>query len=191
MSNQANTQRGKIVLASNSALLGKEGLLVKIVSNAGGPGLIDLPAAVSDICLFVLTDGKVLAGDPVEADPLFAEQEVRVIAKGTGSAGDILVHADPGTPADIGKVRSFTGSVAPVTAGRYFSPGTAEEDFVDGQTVLVRPFPREVRIASALVLGSATTAAASDLATSEALANANKADLALIKTLLQAQGLVA
>jgi len=187
MPNQANTQRGKVVFPSNSALLGKNGLLVVIIAG----GLIDLPSAVTDLGLFVIADGKVNVGDPVEVDPLFSEQEVRIVAKGTGSAGDVLVHADPGTPADKGKVRSFTGSVAPVTAGQYFSPGIAEEDFVDGQAVLIRPEPRFVRIASALTLGSATTAAATDLTTSEALANAAKADLILIKAVLQAQGLVA
>ena len=136
MPNQANTQRGKIVLASNSNLTGLEGKLVKIVSNAGGPGLFDVPAAVTDEALFVLTDGNLHAGDPCEAIPLHSEQEVRVVATGTGVAGARVIHDS----AAYGSVKTDPGT----SATTVFSPGIAEEDWVAGQALLIRPAPRTI-----------------------------------------------
>lgn len=137
MPNQANRQRGVIVLASNSNLTGKEGKLVKIVSNAGGPGLFDLPSAAADEALFVLTNGKLNAGDPCEAEPLFGEQGVRITATGSGVAGARVIH----DTAAYGSVKTD-----PATSGTLvFSPGIAEEDWVAGQALLIRPSPRVIQ----------------------------------------------
>jgi hypothetical protein len=71
--------------------------------------------------------------------PLVQGEQLRFVAKGTGSAGDRLTHAAPGTAADKGKVRTLPGG-----ADVYFMVGIAEEDFVDGQYVKVRVHCREI-----------------------------------------------
>ena len=63
--------------------------------------------------------------------PLTPNRTVRVIAKGTGNPGDLLVLADGvTTAADKGKVRKV-----PDDDGTYRLVGIAEEAFVDGQLV--------------------------------------------------------
>ena len=138
MATQSNTHEGAIKRASNSNLVGKENTLVKLVSNAGGPGLFDVPAAVTDLGLYVLLNGGTVgAGDQDEAAPLRSNKNVRILATGNGSAGQVLIH----DPANYGQVK-----VDPATASSLvFSPGIAEEDFVAGQYVLVRPFPRLIQ----------------------------------------------
>ena len=68
--------------------------------------------------------------------PLVYGEQRRLVAKGTITAGDVVVLADPGTAADKGKVRTL-----PATEGRYFRAGIAEEDAVDGQYLKVRINP--------------------------------------------------
>ena len=53
---QTNVQAGQIVLPANEDLTGKEGLLVAIV-NDSNVAKFALPGAVTDLALFVLTDG--------------------------------------------------------------------------------------------------------------------------------------
>ena len=62
-------------------------------------------------------------------------RSVRIVAKGTGNPGDLLVLADGATvAADKGKVRKV-----PATAGTYRLVAIAEEAFADGQLVKARP----------------------------------------------------
>lgn len=139
---QTNTKAGGIIALAAEDLTGKRSLLV-VGGNSGGKLTVSLAAAVSAVALYLL-DGGGASGDDVPVTPLTSEEQVRIVAKGTGNAGAILVLADPGTPADKGKVRTV-----PATEGVYFSPGTAEEAFEDGQHVLVRPNPRLIHVGAA------------------------------------------
>lgn len=129
---QSNTQAGPLLLPSASDLTNKEGLLVALGANG-----VDLPAADGARTPFVINSGAI-QGEDSEVIPLTPDRNVRVIAKGTGSRGDVLVLADVGTAADKGKVRAL-----PATTGTYYAVALAEEDFVDGQLVLSRPIARE------------------------------------------------
>jgi hypothetical protein len=182
---QSDTKAGTIRLPATADLTGKENRLVKITSSSGAK--FALPAAVTDLALFILMSGDVAANDS-SAEVPSTNENARVSLKGTCVPGDRLILADPTASAGVhaGQVEALAAQAA----GQYFSPGIAEEVGVDGQNVKFRYDAKTIRITEALVLTSATTAAATDLATSEALANANKADLATIKTHLQTQGLV-
>ncbi|MGH8018658.1 MAG: hypothetical protein ACREIA_10250 [Opitutaceae bacterium] len=178
-SSQSNTiQGGSRKYNSSEALTDKEGYLVNVVDGGSIPELA-LPTAVTDVSLFVVTDGNAL-DEESDVIPVVPGAEIRIKAKSTGSAGAILVHADPSTAADKGKVRAI-----PATAGLYFSPGVAAEDFVDGQLVKVNPLPRIVNVESADSLTALTfTAGGATGPEVEALRDA-------LLALLQAQGIVA
>ncbi|SRR5581483_3280721 len=135
---QSNTQRGPLNFAMAADLTGLDGRLLKLTHNGDGLTQVALPAAVNDITLFVLDDAGV--GKAIPLDPA---QNTRVRAKGAGNAGDVLVLSDPAAAAGAhaGKAEAIGA-----TAGVYFSPGIAEEKFVDGQLVLIRPFPRLVTV---------------------------------------------
>jgi hypothetical protein len=145
---QSDTKAGDIVVIANVDLTGKEGYLAKLIS-AGGVTKAALPASQRDIALFIVDNGDIAGNEVAVEAP--SNTNFRVKAKGSGSAGAVLVLADPSTAADAGKVITI-----PATPGRYFSPGIAEEDFVEGQLVLVRPFPRQVTVASADTLTALT-----------------------------------
>jgi hypothetical protein len=182
MSTQSNTQAGVILVAGNESLVGKEGHLVELESTGLG-----LPDAVSDLAIYVVDDGAA-SGENSAVIPLAPERNIRLRAKSTGSKGDVLALADPGTAADKGKVRAL-----PSVAGIYFSPGIAEEDFADGQLVKVRPLPRLVRVKTAVTLASTNgtaAAAAADLAALAAEAEKIGDDVRALHASLAAQGLV-
>lgn len=139
---QSNTKAGGIVAIAADDLTGMRSRLV-VLGNATGTVIASAIASVSALALYLLDqDGD--EDEEVQLSPISAQENFRVVAKGTGGAGAVLALADPATPADKGKVR-----VVPATEGAYFSPGIAEEDFVDGQLVLVRPFPRLVHVGAA------------------------------------------
>jgi len=158
--------------------------------------LAALPTSLTDLALFVIASGNG-AGNPVSIEAPATDDEFRVVAKGTGTAGSLVVLADPSanSGADAGKVTA-PGS----TAGQYFSPGIAEEDYVDGQLVKCRYVPRLVHIGTAVTLTSAAVATTTATNTSpygysQAQANAIVtelnaviADVAAIKAALNAQG---
>ena len=126
---QTNTRRGAFPDIAGEELTGMEGRLVTLT--AGG---VVLNASASVVQPYLLLDGAP-SGGGVEVAPLDPTQNCRIPLKGTCQRGDTLVLADPATPADKGKVREL-----PVAAGTYGFVGIAEEDGVDGQLVLVRPF---------------------------------------------------
>ena len=129
---QTNTQAGQIVLPANENLTGKEGLLVAIV-NASAVAKFALPDAVTDLALFVLTDGDT-AGENVAALPLSPDRNVRLKLSGTCVPGDVLVLATPNGTVD-GKVKTL-----PVTVpGTYRGIAIAEEVGADEQLVKARP----------------------------------------------------
>jgi len=141
---QTNTRRGLILVLAAAALTDKEGYLA-ILGNDSGTPKANLPAALTDIPLYVIRDGGA-SGAQVAIEPLVPDQQVRLKLKGTADAGDIMVLADPGTAADAGKVRKL-----PATAGVYVQVGKAEETGTDGQLLLVRPCIKLVYVAAATV----------------------------------------
>lgn len=174
---QSDTKAGEITVIAAADLSGLESRLVKLTSD-GGVTKASLPATRRDIALFVVATGDIAGNEVAIEAP--SSTNVRIKAKGAGSAGGIVVLADPAIAADAGKV-----AAVPVTPGVYFSPGIAEEDFQDGQLVLVRPFPRLVSVASADSLTALTfTGAGATGAEVEALRNA-------VLAILQTQKIVA
>ncbi len=128
---QTNVQAGQIVLPANEELTGKEGLLVKIV-NDSTVAKFALPDAVTDLALFILTDGDE-AGNSVAALPMSPDRNVRIRLSGACIPGDVLV------PADIDGTMDGMVKVLPSVAGTYRGIAIAEEVGVDGQLVRARP----------------------------------------------------
>jgi fructose-specific component phosphotransferase system IIB-like protein len=137
MSHQTNVKQGMFHVNSGEDLTGKEGYVVK-AADAGSKLEVLLPTDVADITPYIVEEGDALDLDSV-VRPLVVGEQVRFVAKGTGSAGDRLTHAAPGTAADKGKVRTL-----PAAADTYFVIAIAEQDFVDGQHVKARVHFREV-----------------------------------------------
>ena len=163
MSKQSNVQDGPKLMNSGEALTGKEGYLVKVVDGGSIPEL-KLPEAVTDVCLFVVDEGGALDTDS-KVIPLETGKEYRVKANGTGSAGAVVVlEAISGE--NIGKVRTV-----PATGGYYFSPGVAEEDWVDEQDLKIRALPRIVFVPTAFT-GATPAATATVSITTQVCDNA-------------------
>lgn len=186
MNRQTNVQRGLRPVNSGEALTDK-GLYLVTAVDGGSILEVLLPTAVDELSLYLVEEGNALDTNSI-VRPLEAGDQIRIKAKGTGSAGAVLVHADPATAADKGKVRSI-----PATAGRYFSPGVAEEDFVDGQDVLVRVLPRIVTVATTVDLTSSngTAAGAADLAALKVESEKIGDDVRAIHAALVTAGLIA
>lgn len=137
MSVQTNVKQGAFLVNAGEDLTGKEGYLVK-AADAGSELEVLLPTDVADITPYVVEEGAEHDSDATVI-PLVQGNQYRVVAKGTGSSGDLLTHAAPGTAADKGKLRAL-----PATADTYTVIGIAEEDFVDGQHVKFRAMFKEV-----------------------------------------------
>lgn len=133
---QTGTIQGKFSINSGIALTDLENRLVKMADGGSIPEVL-LPTDVADFALYVVEKGGALDEDS-DVIPLCDGQQVLLRAQGTGSAGNTLVLAAVGGD-DVGKVEAVTA-----TADTYFSPGIAEEDFVDEQLVKVRVFKRTV-----------------------------------------------
>ena len=130
---QSNTHDGDLLLSAGEDLSTYADVLVAPY-NSSGQIVVTRPAANNDYALYVLVYGAPAAGKAT-VRPLDPQRTVRVTAKGTGNPGDPLVLADGvTTAADKGKVRKV-----PTTSGTYRLVGIAEEAFVDGQLVRVRP----------------------------------------------------
>jgi hypothetical protein len=129
--NQSNTLNGALVLISAVSLVGKEGTLAVLTDDGLQP-----PASRDETSLYLVTEAESASAAAVEV--LQPGKNIRVRAAGSGSKGDVLILAAT-DGADAGKVVAI-GS----TEGRFFSPGIAEEDFVDEQLVRCRPLPRVV-----------------------------------------------
>jgi hypothetical protein len=130
---QSNTQEGDLLLTTGEDLSTMADVLVAPY-NSSGQIVVTRPAANNDYAIYVLVYGAV-SGGKATVRPLDPNRTVRVTAKGTGNPGDPLVLADGvTTAADKGKVRKL-----PATTGTYRLVAIAEEAFVDGQLVKVRP----------------------------------------------------
>jgi hypothetical protein len=129
---QSNTHDGDILVTANEDLSTYADVLVAPY-NSAGQLVVTRPAANNDYALYVLVYGAPVGGKAT-VRPLNPNRTVRVTAKGTGNPGDALALADGvTTAADKGKVRK------PTTSGTYRIVGVAEEAFVDGQLVRMRP----------------------------------------------------
>lgn len=177
---------GPKIINAGQALTDLEFRLVKI-ADAGSEPEVVLPAAVTDITPFVVTRGAAHDTD-CEVEAILGEKEIRVRANGTGSAGAVLVLCDPAASSGVnaGKVEAIGA-----TEGAYFSPGIALEDFVDEQTVRIRPHPRLVHVGTAFTVATpAATAATSStpFGFSEAQANAILTNVRELRAWAVAQG---
>ena len=128
---QSNIQKGPLTLLANVDLTGMEDRLVNIVSD-GGVAKFDLPAANTDECNFVLTQGGA-ADTPVSAVPVTAEGQIRVVSEGAIAVGERVCLADVATPADKGMVRAL-----PAAAGDYRCFARCEGASSDGSLALLR-----------------------------------------------------
>jgi len=183
---QTNTNPDKRVLNSAVALTDLEGRLVKLADGGSIPE-VDLPGAVTDLALFIVTEGGALDEDS-EVIPLISESNRRVRLNGTVSAGVPVVLCDPtaSSGANAGKVETL-----PATEGAYFSPGVAEEDGVDEQLVLIRPFPRIIHVGTAFTVAAPAATAATDstpFGYTEAQANAILTNVIELRAWAVAQG---
>jgi hypothetical protein len=130
---QSNTHDGDLLLTAGEDLSTFADVLVAPY-NSSGAVVVTRPAANNDYALYVLVYGAPAAGKAT-VRPLDPNRTVRVTAKGAGNPGDPLVLADGvTTAADKSKVRKV-----PTTSGTYRLVGVAEEAFVDGQLVRIRP----------------------------------------------------
>lgn len=129
MSKQSNTQAGALLLPSSASLADKEGYLLK-VTTSGGVSKFAIAAAATDAAFYVCDDGGAASGDDVKGIPLSPDRNFRVLVKSSssgGNAGDKLTLQTDGT------VDTDPGS------GSRNLIGIAEEAYVAGQLVLLRP----------------------------------------------------
>lgn len=127
---QSNIKQGDITINAGEDLTSKEGYLVKL-GDAGSVPEVLIPTAASDLTLYQVVTGSTHDTD-CEVHPLVAGEQRRFIATGNGSAGTVLIC----DASAYGKVKALGAN------GTYFSPGIAEEDWVAGQYVKARVFPR-------------------------------------------------
>ncbi|MCE0484355.1 MAG: hypothetical protein LV479_08980 [Methylacidiphilales bacterium] len=133
---QSNTHQGDILVTANEDLSALADVLVVPYNNSGSL-VVTRPAANNDYAVYVLVYGAT-PGGKATVRPLNPDWTVRVVAKGAGNPGDLLVLADGvTTAADKGKVRSK--ATLTVGSGTYRLVGIAEEAFVDSQLVRMRP----------------------------------------------------
>lgn len=138
---QTNTKPGIIIDGvADGVLTDLEGRLLKMTADG-----YSLPAAVSDIALFALLQGGADEA-AIVVGQLSPGTSMRVRANGTGNKGAVLVLCDPAASSGVnaGKVETIG-----TTQGVYFSPGVAEESFVDEQLVKIRPHPCLVYVGTA------------------------------------------
>jgi hypothetical protein len=133
---QSNTHEGDLLLPVGEDLSTYADVLVALYNSSGQPS-VTRPAANNDYAVYVLIYGA-SPGNKATVRPLSENRQVRVVANGAGNPGDLLVLADGvTTPANKGQVRSK--STLTTGSGTYRLVGIAEESFVTGQLVKMRP----------------------------------------------------
>lgn len=152
-------KEGLIALPAAEDLSAKAGYLAVIVNDSGTPKAA-LPSDNGDLPVYVIRNGAE-AGSLADLEPLHSNVQIQVKAKGTGNAGDLLILADTTTAADKGKVRAITGN------DPWLLLGVAEETFVDGQMVKMRPI---------LTIGTLTKLVAASLYTANSILAATTAN---------------
>jgi len=133
---QSNTQEGDILLAAGEDLSTYADVLVALYNSSNLP-VVTRPVANNDYAVYVLVYGATPGGN-AQVRPLNPNRSVRVLASGAGNPGDLLVLADGvTTAANRGMVRSKSTLTA--GSGAYRLVGIAEEAFITGQLVKMRP----------------------------------------------------
>ncbi len=133
---QSNTQEGDLLLATGEDLSTYADVLVAIYNSSNLP-VVTRPVGNNDYAAYLLIYGAT-AGGQATVRPLSPQRSVRVVASGAGNPGDLLVLADGVTTA---ATRGLVRSKATLTSGSgtYRLVGIAEEAFVTGQLVKMRP----------------------------------------------------
>ncbi len=151
------------VTRTASATFARKFLLAKAGASAGQAAV----CGASDNPIGIVTD-EAVADDPIALKLLgVGEQTAMLVASGALNAGVSLYAAASG------KVQG-----EPTTAGTYYLIGraltsaTGDGDVLEAETIA----PVKVVVLAALTSGQNSTTAATDLGTSEALANALKSD---------------
>lgn len=129
---QANTKEGDIRPLAGEDLLCADVLLFGC--DLDGEFAVRRPTHPRDLVLFVLLYGE-RKGENVTVRPLSTDRSVRVVAKGKGRPGEVLRIECDGTGRVVANQDAnwdWQGSIV----------GVAEEAFVDGQTVKMRPTMR-------------------------------------------------
>jgi hypothetical protein len=130
---QSNTKEGDLLIVANEDLSTYADVLVAPYASSGQL-VVTRPVANNDNAVYLLIYGAT-SGGHATVRPMCPSRSVRIVAKGTGNPGDMLVLADGvTTAADRGKVRSKA-----TLTGTFRLVGIAEEAFVDGQLVKTRP----------------------------------------------------
>lgn len=130
--NQSDTREGDLKFLAGEDLTGLEGRIVKLYSDANVAKL-GLIVSTAERLAFVVIEGAA-AGQFATVRPWVGDRNIRVTVLGTVYPGNIIVLADPGTPANRGKVQAL-----PNIVGTHRAVGFAEEYGVDGQAVRIRP----------------------------------------------------
>lgn len=128
---QANTKEGDVMIFAGENLTGCEDMLAAPF-DLDGQLAVRRPM-VGDRPIYLILYGC-RYGSFVTCRPLNPERSVRIVARGAGRPADPLVIADFDSKLHSGKVRA----AGPEDEGRAIV-GLAEEAFVDGQTVKMRP----------------------------------------------------
>ncbi|HEY1791555.1 MAG TPA: hypothetical protein VGG34_01440 [Opitutaceae bacterium] len=179
---QSNTVIGSRQVIAAEGLYGNEGKLIVLYSNAGVP-TVRMPNATTDIPTYLLIDDGLPqnavdnGGQYVDGLPLSPDRNERITCYGAGAAGTILVMADPTAN---GGAQAGMVTALPAGAGKYVQIGVAEEDFVDGQLVLLRPELKSIIVSTAVAAPAALTSAQIGAAPTEANFNALQADVAAL-----------
>ncbi|MCF7788623.1 MAG: hypothetical protein K9N47_21045 [Prosthecobacter sp.] len=187
MTTQTDTHPGgPRKINAGADLTGLEGRLVKIADGGSIPEVV-VPAAVTDICPFILVR-EAVEDSNCDVLAIAGEKEVRIRANGTGSAGNALVLCDPAASSGVnaGKVEALG-----TTEGAYYSPGVALEDFVDEQLVRIRPHPRMINVGSTFSAATPAATAATNSTPygfSQAQADAILANVRDMRAFMVAQG---
>lgn len=134
--NQSNTQAGPRPYLAGADLTGMEGRLAVMTSTG-----LQLPSASTDRAIYLILEGAASGGEAT-AVALDSSRNFRVYADGTGDKGvELSISVESGK---AGMVRDFDA----LESGSQRIVAIAEEDFVDGQLVLLRPYAFGVETAS-------------------------------------------
>jgi hypothetical protein len=118
---QSDTRKGDLTLIGNVDFTGLENYLAKIGNNGGVPNLY-LPASVSDASLYVVMAGRE-AGAPTAVQVPDTGENVRLLARGTGNAGDKLILADVPVTGVISATSNASPDVITTTAAHGLQVG--------------------------------------------------------------------
>lgn len=166
---QSNTQQGRLTKSSVTQYQGYEGFAMCLFNNAGY-GSVQLPTSSGQKVLGIVANGSITQAEVMQQQgldwgpagsygvdiwPLSPDRNMRVYLYGSCNAGDTLVLAPPAqavaitfpfnfttsnTTLTIAVAAGLAQSLATAGAGTWAVLGQAEENGVQGQSVLFRPW---------------------------------------------------